>query len=494
MGKAAWRASLLPAVVWAALTLVTAGVIGMALQRMHAARVEAVFSEAEAIAATAEQVILRAFELVGGVQELLSIKAGLLDDSYSPAGIALDNHLRGLARNGRFGLVQLGIVDMAGIIAWSSTTAAIGVSVPDLEAFRAHAAGENYSVYIGAPRIGRVSGRWSIIVSKTIFGADVVPIGVGVVALDPIVLSKSLGQLARGTRRRITVRRLSDGTMLARSAEIEVHLIHPPEPNHPLVVTARHTPSGRSNYESVSLGRETISAYRSPDFLPLVIAAVFDSEEELRSFWHLAYAVIVCGLAASALELHLTRLWVRRRRLHALLVAQAGQDPLTGLRNRRSLEEQASLVLAEAARIAEPLAVLLFDLDHFKQVNDTYGHDVGDTVLRDVAAAITRNVRPGDLVCRWGGEEILVLFRRCDRAGGLARAEGLRSAIAGLYADGYSPVPGITTSIGGAVFPYGGKHLSELVRTADEALYEAKRQGRNRVVIGGMSKATSLVA
>jgi diguanylate cyclase (GGDEF)-like protein len=494
MDKAAWRASLLPALVWAALTLATAGIIGIALHRMHAARVEAAFSEAEATAATAEQVILRAFELVGSIHELLGIKAGLLDDGNSTASLALDNHLRGLARNGRFGLVQLSIVDIAGIIAWSSTTAATGVPVPDLEAFRTHAAGENYGVYIGAPRIGRVSGRWSIIVTKTIFGEDVVPIGVGVVALDPIGLSVSLGELARRTKRRITVRRLSDGAMLARSVDIEKHLTRPPEPNHPLVVTARQAPNGRSNYESVLSRRETISAYRSSQSLPVVIAAVFDSEEELQSFWHLAYAAILCGLAVLALELHLARVWVRRRRLHDLLVAQAEQDPLTSLRNRRSLEGQASLVLAEATRIAEPVAVLLFDLDHFKQVNDTFGHDVGDTVLRDVAAAITRNVRPEDLVCRWGGEEILVLFRHCDRAGSLARAEGLRSAIAGLYADGHGPVPGVTTSIGGAVFPYGGKTLSELVHTADEALYEAKRQGRNRVVIGGMSKATSLAA
>ena len=484
MKKTVRRALVLPVVTWAVLTVAMAVAIGAALQRMQADRIEAAFSEAEATAATAEQAILRIFELVTSIQELLRIKAGLLEYSYSTAGIALDDHLRGLARDGRFGLIQVSVVDRVGDIAWSSANTAIGMSVADGEAFRTHQAGDTHGLHIGAPQIGRVSGRWSILVSETIRRADGTPLGMGVVALDAIVLSQSLGQIVRGSGGRIVVRRRTDGTMLARSVDIERHLARLPEPDHPLVVAARQSPNGRSGYHSILSRRETISAYRSPDTLPIVISAVFDRAETLQGFRHIAYAMILAGLAVAVVGLHLALLWGHRRRLHDLLVAQAEQDPLTGLRNRRALQAQASLVLAAAARSGEPLAVLLFDLDHFKRINDTHGHDAGDTVLRDVAAAIARHVRPGDLVCRWGGEEMLVLLRHCDRAGTIARAEELRAVISGLYADGHGPVPGVTTSIGGAVFPFGGLSLAELVRTADAALYAAKRMGRNRVAIG----------
>ncbi|RYJ02129.1 MAG: hypothetical protein EON47_08480, partial [Acetobacteraceae bacterium] len=305
MAEAIRQPMVLPIVVWALLTLLAAGSIGIALQRMHAARVEAAFAEAEAASATAEQVILRAFELVTSIHELLRIKAGLLDYSYSTAGIALDNHLRGLARDGRFGLLQVSVVDRAGDIAWSSAAEAIGLSVADREAFRVHLTGGIQGLYIGKPQVGRVSGRWSIMVSETLRGADGVPLGIGVVALDPVVLSQSLSQLVHGPGRRIVVRRLSDGAMLARSADIEQHIARPAEPDHPVVVTARQARNGQSSYESVLFHRETISAYRSPSVLPIVVSVVFDSEEELRGFWHTAYAVILCALAASALELHL---------------------------------------------------------------------------------------------------------------------------------------------------------------------------------------------
>ena len=168
-------------------------------------------------------------------------------------------------------------------------------------------------------------------------------------------------------------------------------------------------------------------------------------------------------------------------RLHRIVERQALVDGLTGLANRRQCEETLASELSRLGRFGGSLAVVVADLDWFKDVNDRYGHPSGDAVLREFAALLQETVRDIDLAGRWGGEEFLVILPGTDLAGGAQVAERIRLALTGrivLSADG-TPIP-VTASFGVAATPPAST-AAELFSAADTALYEAKRNGKNRV-------------
>jgi diguanylate cyclase (GGDEF)-like protein len=152
-------------------------------------------------------------------------------------------------------------------------------------------------------------------------------------------------------------------------------------------------------------------------------------------------------------------------------------DGLTGVANRRALEQELTRISARATRNGEPFAVILLDIDHFKQLNDTHGHEAGDQALVSVAKLLRDRSRAGDVVARYGGEEFVVLCPGADISAAGAVAESLREALEQY--DG--PPARFTASFGVAAFPASAADPDELVRTADKALYAAKRGGRNRV-------------
>jgi diguanylate cyclase (GGDEF)-like protein len=156
----------------------------------------------------------------------------------------------------------------------------------------------------------------------------------------------------------------------------------------------------------------------------------------------------------------------------------ASADPLTGLANRRAFNGELDRALARAGRRGEPVALVLLDVDHFKSVNDTWGHQIGDEVLRDVAKALTTTVRPEATVARHGGEEFAVLLPECGTGDALLIAERLRGAVGRLTVRETSP---ITISVGVAVLGPSITTAAQLLDGADRALYAAKRAGRNRV-------------
>ncbi|PSQ92677.1 MAG: diguanylate cyclase response regulator [Proteobacteria bacterium SW_6_67_9] len=166
----------------------------------------------------------------------------------------------------------------------------------------------------------------------------------------------------------------------------------------------------------------------------------------------------------------------QRRRLFQLAMT----DQLTGLYNRNSLSEFAERKLAEANRHDLPLSVILLDIDHFKSINDTHGHLVGDEVLAAVGELLQSNVRDEDFPVRFGGEELLLLLSHCGQAHALERAQQLRAALAAL-----EPSSGVrvTASLGVSARPLGQTvDFDALVRAADQGVYQAKDQGRDRVV------------
>jgi len=163
----------------------------------------------------------------------------------------------------------------------------------------------------------------------------------------------------------------------------------------------------------------------------------------------------------------------------ALSQTRALTDGLTGLPNRRSIEDTLKRMSAQASRTTSPLAAVLFDLDHFKQINDLFGHEKGDEVLAAVAAVIDAGVRASDFAGRHGGEEFILLFPSTDRASACTIADKLRQSIAAIEVTGVSRP--ITASFGVAALPDDAGEPTLLLRAADRALYLAKARGRNRV-------------
>lgn len=159
----------------------------------------------------------------------------------------------------------------------------------------------------------------------------------------------------------------------------------------------------------------------------------------------------------------------------------AFRDPLTGAGNRVALEKSLSREIELAKRHDQPLSILMMDLDHFKQVNDEFGHDMGDRVLKAVVGAVMECIRQTDMCFRYGGEEFLIMLSSADQAGALRTAERIRMTIKDLRFSNDKAELQVTSSIGCASLN-GDDTLETLVRRADEALYHAKGSGRNRVI------------
>jgi diguanylate cyclase (GGDEF)-like protein len=180
-------------------------------------------------------------------------------------------------------------------------------------------------------------------------------------------------------------------------------------------------------------------------------------------------------------------------RLRELLRDQSIRDPLTGLYNRRYLQETLELDFARASRSGEAFSLIMADLDHFKRVNDSFGHDAGDHILTRFAQLLTAHVRKGDIVCRFGGEEFLVLVRGAGSAEAAERAEQICAATRALQPQFHGKSLGaVTVSLGVASVPEHAGNAEALFAAADAALYAAKRAGRDRVTIApGATTLTS---
>jgi diguanylate cyclase (GGDEF)-like protein len=229
--------------------------------------------------------------------------------------------------------------------------------------------------------------------------------------------------------------------------------------------------------------------------LPITVLPAF-----YQTLWFRTLAVLaVVGAAYGAYRLRIRRLRARERALESVVAQRTSElrdaytrieeasltDPLTGLRNRRYLEQTIHADLELAARGEGDLVALLVDLDHFKSVNDTHGHADGDAVLAELARLLLRTVRASDVIIRWGGEEFLIVIRFVDCTHGPELAEKVRAAVAAHE----FPLPDgtilrRTCSIGAAAWPFSrtaprAVAWEHVVDLADLALYTAKRSGRN---------------
>jgi diguanylate cyclase (GGDEF)-like protein len=223
------------------------------------------------------------------------------------------------------------------------------------------------------------------------------------------------------------------------------------------------------------------------------IPAFWGSHEQLADL--VVPAIFFLG-ACFVLVVNLLSLETARDvRYMAVLERENITDPVLGIHNRRYLERRLATEVARASRYGMTLSVLLIDIDHFKRINDTYGHPVGDVVLRGLAQLIVNTVRTTDIVARYGGEEIMVITPSTPVKTAAQLAERLRKAVEeaplAIPADLHRELDKmhITVSIGVACFGRQAVDMKELVQNADKAMYRAKSEGRNRVVVGCVTDA-----
>ncbi|MBN2083753.1 MAG: diguanylate cyclase [Anaerolineales bacterium] len=180
---------------------------------------------------------------------------------------------------------------------------------------------------------------------------------------------------------------------------------------------------------------------------------------------------------------------VANLRLRENLRNQSIRDSLTGLFNRRYLEETLEREIHRAAREKAPLSIIFIDIDHFKSFNDQYGHEAGDAVLRQIGTFLASQVRYEDIACRYGGEEFVIVLPDAAIGIAAARAEGIRSGVKGMNVQvGGKMLPGITLSLGVSAIPEFEAAGEILLRAADNALYQAKAEGRDRVAVAKAGK------
>lgn len=223
-----------------------------------------------------------------------------------------------------------------------------------------------------------------------------------------------------------------------------------------------------------------------------MIAPVIDSEGVIVNYIAIKEDVTAQKESDAKLRDAYTKLEDQMREIQELqdeLREQAIRDPLTKLHNRHYLKETLSRELSRAMREKYPISFLLLDIDHFKHVNDTYGHAAGDFVLRDLADHLAEFTRTGDIVCRYGGEEFLVAFPNTKEQDAFFIADRLRASIQAspIYVDHHTI--SITISAGISEFPTHGHYEALILETADKALYHAKHNGRNQVVLWSKIKA-----
>jgi two-component system, cell cycle response regulator len=201
-------------------------------------------------------------------------------------------------------------------------------------------------------------------------------------------------------------------------------------------------------------------------------------------------------LARTATQVRRKRLQDRLQESYRRCIALALTDPLTGLYDRAYLDRHLDELIKRVHQDGSGAAVLMFDIDHFKQVNDTHGHDAGDDVLRELAARAMNSVRSVDLVARQGGEEFVVVMPETDLTIAAAVAERLRAAVAKepftVRANGQKLT--VTISIGVTSVAAADDDREGMLKRADIALYTAKNQGRNRVVVRSLEGLPRAVA
>jgi diguanylate cyclase (GGDEF)-like protein len=380
------------------------------------------------------------------------------------------------------------LIDKDGVILADSTSIEPRHgNMADRPHFREHAEDPSLELLVGGPFKAQWGFKdWCISFSRRISAPDGSFMGIASSAMRLVYFKQLFRTLDIGKDSNVNLIN-ADGILLARQPQTEGRDMVGEDfsfaPNFKRILR-----EGNGSFTSRSSidGKERLYTFSRVGSLPLIVV-VGQSVDEVFAVWR--RNALLVGFATGALclgMLWLTFLLCRELRLrhHAEkeLKERAATDVLTGLANRRKLDDVLKSEWSRALRSGKPLSLLMIDVDHFKSFNDRHGHSGGDQALRHVAMAIADNIRrPADLAARYGGEEFVVVLAETDLEGAIVIAEVIRKAVQALppFFDDTQP---ITISIGIAskvVKSTGG--LPALLSAADKALYEAKHNGRNRV-------------
>ncbi|MBF6026368.1 GGDEF domain-containing protein [Pseudomonas sp. P115] len=374
------------------------------------------------------------------------------------------------------------------VVADSSTLWPAPRNFADRDYFLAHKNTTQAGLFISRPfKVHCACDQvWRIAFSRRISGPDGEFAGVAVATMRLAYFDQLFNRLTIGNGSSVNLLN-TKGILLAQQPLLERDMINKDLSERPNF--KRMLREGEGSFQAISAitGQERLYTFSNVGELPLIVVVAL-SAEDVFAPWKRA-ALLTSG-ATGVLCIGLLWLtWMLRRELRRryrterVLSELAATDALTGLANRRILDERLRLEWDRAQRSADPLTVLMIDVDHFKAFNDRHGHHGGDEALRTVAQVIGTTIRrPADLAARYGGEEFAVVLPHTDAKGALVIAEHIRSSIEHLPRVAGDERP-ITVSIGMSTWDKRSRmSLEALLLSADQALYEAKHTGRNRIV------------
>lgn len=351
--------------------------------------------------------------------------------------------------------------------------------VADRDYFQAQFNEKTRGLYVAQPVISRVTGKLGIPISipVTKAGGDIAVL-FAAIELDRLAGTFEAERIQpRGT---ITILR-TDGLFMFRSPMDDKIIGSSVAQSAMWQQHMGTTPGGFYQAEVSPVdGRSRAVAYTRVQDYPLVVAVTASLDDLLRA-WRMHTLILVSvalliSIVCVLLGITLLRSMRGEAAVRSTLEHLMLTDPLTGVGNRRMLELRLDDEILRAQRYRRALTAVYFDLDHFKRVNDTYGHDVGDTVLRQVADSLVADLRQSDLVARMGGEEFVVLLTETEINAALTLVERMRAAVGALRTPG---LPGHVTISAGLAQWREGENAESLLRQADRALYRAKVSGRN---------------
>lgn len=356
--------------------------------------------------------------------------------------------------------------------------------------------------FVGKPIISRSTGLWVIPVSERINGPDGEFSGVVLATIRVDYIRELMAHYQIGRQGAVSLM-TDDGTILARRplSATDTGKSIAGTPQYALL---RKQSTGNTTMVSPIDGIERLVSYMHLKDHPLLLTVALSQQEVLQTWreatyfetgWILALCLCMvgsgCFVISSVRERMRVEISLRQTRdqlttANTQLAQLARHDGLTGLANRRYFDESLVREFAQSLRTQRPLALIMIDVDHFKNYNDTYGHPEGDRCLKAIAQAVQASVRrPFDFVARYGGEEMVVLLSDTNAVGAAVVAETVRAAVAQLQLPfAHDPTGHVTVSAGVAAYPSPGAMASadDLLKAADLALYQAKNTGRNRVV------------
>ncbi|RBH57116.1 MULTISPECIES: sensor domain-containing diguanylate cyclase [Pseudomonas] len=382
---------------------------------------------------------------------------------------------------------------LGNVVADSQSVIPRAENFSDREYFQSHEGDPDPSLMISHPfKSRRAPYPWLISFSRRMTSADGEFLGVAAAGMRLSYVDELFMNLSVGKGGSISLVS-TDGTLLSRQTPLPDELTGQDFSNYPNFIRILKQGNGSFSTTSGIDGSERLYTFSQVGTLPLIVV-VSQSADEVYGAWKRTTRLV--GLATGVLCIGLLWLsWLlarelrRRQRAEQELAQLAATDSLTGLANRRALDQGLATEWARAQRSGKPLSVLMIDADHFKAFNDRHGHPVGDEALRRLAQVISDNIRrPGDMAARYGGEEFAVVLPETDEQGAMNLAQKIRTAMAAL-----APFKGdhraITVSIGASTAsPPSDGSVEQLLRKADQALYQAKHEGRDRAVHASLDR------